>query len=178
VFWRDIIDGTTRDHGITRFTDPVTPGPVLRATRDGWRIDACPHHGPSLSISTNGTYHLAWFTGEGPEGPGVFYARSTDGGRTLSEPLRVGTPDTLGHAAVLSRGSTVYLAWKERVDSGGTSIHVSRSDDGGRTWGDGREMLRAKGSSDYPLLVARTDGAFLSWFTADEGLRLIRLPER
>ena len=178
VFWRDIIDGSTRDHGITRFTDPVTPGPARRATQDGWRIDACPHHGPSLSISSDRTYHLAWFTGEGPEGAGVFYARSTDAGRTLTGHRRVGTPDTFGHAAVLSLGRRVYLAWKEGIQPRGMSVHVSTSEDGGQTWTQTKEALRTEGTSDHPFLVARGHTAVLSWFTANEGLRLVSLPAR
>ena len=176
VFWRDIFDGKTRDHGITRFTDPVTPGPARRATHDGWNLDACPHHGPSLSISSDGTYHLAWFTGEGPEGAGVFYARSVDRGLTLTPPRRVGTPDTFGHAVVLSRGPAVYLAWKEGIQPKGMSVRVSASADGGATWSPAREALRTDGASDHPFLAARGDEVFLSWFSASEGLRLLRLP--
>ena len=175
VFWRDIIDGTTRDHGITRFSEPDRPGTPRRATHDGWKIDACPHHGPSLSISSDGTYHLAWFTGDGPEGAGVFYARSSDRGETLTAPMRVGSADAFGHAFVLSRGRTVYLVWKEAVQPRGMSIRLLKSTDAGRSWSAGIEAARTLTGSDHPFLVARQDQVFLSWFTGGEGLRLIEL---
>jgi hypothetical protein len=48
-----------------------------------------------------------------------------------------------------------------------------RSHDAGVTWSDVRDVARTKGVSDHPLLLARDRKAFLSWFTAAEGYRLI-----
>ena len=175
LLWRDIFDASTRDHAIVRFADAVTPGVPTRATHDGWKIEACPHHGPSLSISSDRVYHLAGFTGHGPTGPGAFYARSTDGGRSFTAPMRVGSADTFGHASVLSRGPVVYLAWKEAVTPKGMSIHVARSGDGGNTWSPATEALRTDGTSDHPFLVRGQNRVFLSWFTRTEGLRLVDL---
>ena len=64
------------------FTDPATPGEVRRVSNDDWQISACPHHGPSLSISPAGTYHVAWYT-NGKARKGLFYARSDDEGGLL-----------------------------------------------------------------------------------------------
>ena len=176
LFWRDILPGSIRDHGLLRFDDPQTPGAVQRATRDGWEINACPHHGPSLSISDTGTYHMVWFTGEGPSGAGAFYARSIDKGKTLGPPMRLGSPEGGGgHAVVLSRGRTVYLAWKESLGAKGMSIQVMKSDDGGERWSAVSTPLNTQGRSDHPFLVARDTQTYLSWFTADEGLRVVPL---
>jgi hypothetical protein len=176
VFWRDIVGTNTRDHGILRFRDALTPGSPTRATHDGWNIDACPHHGPSLSIAEDGTYHMVWFTGEGPLGPGAFYARSRDDGKTMTPPVRVGTERTFGHAAVLSRGRHVYMVVKESVEPAGMSVQVYVSADGGASWSKPREALRTSGTSDHPFLLERGATVFLSWFTRDEGLRVIPLP--
>jgi hypothetical protein len=175
VFWRDVIDGRTRDHAIMRFSDALTPGAPMRATHDGWDIDACPHHGPSLSIAPDGTYHMVWFTGEGPQGIGAYYARSSDGGRTLTPPMRLGSPNAFGHAVVLSDGADLYIAARDIVPPAGMSVQILRSHDGGATWTQPVEALRTAGASDHPFLLARGGEVYLSWFTADEGLRVVSL---
>jgi hypothetical protein len=172
MFWRDVIDGKTRDHGIMRFRDRLTPGRASRATHEGWEINACPHHGPSISIAEDGTYHLVWFTGYGPQGGGAFYARSTDGGKTTTPPMRIGSENGFGHAVVLSRGGVVYLAVKDAVRPTGMSVQILRSMDGGSTWSKPVEALRTAGTSDHPFLFAKGDAAYLSWFTGAEGLRV------
>ena len=116
MFWRDIVGGTTRDHGILRFRDRLTPGTPSRATHDGWEIEACPHHGPSMSVAEGGRYHLVWFTGHGPQGAGAFYARSDDRGKTTTPPMRVGSDSGFAHAVVVSRGTNVY--WRLKRPSG------------------------------------------------------------
>jgi hypothetical protein len=69
LLWRDILNGNVRDHSIARLDGPGSPA-VQRATDDGWRIDGCPHHGPALAVGPDGTWHLAWFTGEGKRSGG------------------------------------------------------------------------------------------------------------
>ena len=59
VVFRNIFEGGVRDHAIMTFADPATPGEVRRVSKDDWQISACPHHGPSLSISAAGTYHVS-----------------------------------------------------------------------------------------------------------------------
>jgi len=53
---------SVRDHAVMTFAGPDKPGPVYRVSDDDWAIDACPHHGPSLAVTRDGTYHAAWFT--------------------------------------------------------------------------------------------------------------------
>lgn len=174
LFWRDILDGGIRDHSIARLDD-VAPPVVRRATDDGWAINGCPHHGPALAIGDDGTWHLAWFTGDGKRGSGAFYRRSADHGRSFSEPMRLGSPGA-GRPALLAAGSRVWLAWRENSVGGGAAVRAMRSDDAGLTWSEAREVARANGSSDYPSLIARGTEPFLSWFTAEAGYRLIPIP--
>ena len=92
VVFRNIFEGGVRDHAVMTFADPATPGEVRRVSKDDWQIAACPHHGPSLSISAEGAYHVTWYT-NGKARKGLFYARSQDEGRTFSEPLPIGRAD-------------------------------------------------------------------------------------
>jgi len=175
MVWRDILDGTTRDHGIMHFDSPETPGVPQRATTEGWEIDACPHHGPSLSIASDRTYHMTWFTGVGPEGAGAFYARSTDQGKTFSTPIRVGTERAVGHAFVLSDGPRVAITWLEPSGQG-RAVHVIESQDSGVSWGPATEVLHGTARSDRPFLLHDGRDLFLSWYTTAEGYRLVKLP--
>lgn len=171
LFWRDILPGGIRDHSLARLLP--AGGAVTRATFDDWKIEACPHHGPSLSIASNGTHHLAWFTGDGRKGGGVFYARSSDVGRTFSEPVRFADAELGGHPSVLSLGSSVFLVWKQSVD--GTALMAAASHDGGKTWSAPRVLAQTRHGSDHPLLVSDGRDALVSWFSADEGYRLLSL---
>lgn len=171
LLWRDILDGGIRDHSIARL-DSLNAPAAHRATDDGWEIDGCPHHGPALAIGGDGAWHIAWFTGEGKRGGGTFYRRSTDRGRSFSEPIRLGTARA-GRPSILASGRDIWLAWKEALGGDGTAVRVIRSRDGGVTWSDTRDVARTTGASDHPMLVGRGDEAFLSWLTTAETYRLI-----
>ena len=104
--------GGARDIGLVK----AGPGGGLRrATDDDWRIDACPHQGPALSIDrgaqTPGRYHLSWFTA-GARRQGLFYAYSDDQGQTFSAPMPVGGP-AARQAEVRAENGRVALAWLE-----------------------------------------------------------------
>jgi hypothetical protein len=174
VVFRNLFEGGVRDHAITTFTDPTTPGPVHRVSVDDWAIDACPHHGPALAIEKDHTYHVAWFT-KGRVRQGLYYARSADGGASFSEPLAIGKPDSApGRPNLLAVGGKVYLAWKE-FDGAETTILVMMSNDSGRHWSSPHPVASTSEDSDHPILVADNERAFLSWQTRKSGYRLLPL---
>lgn len=178
LVWRHIFGKNVRDHGMARLDGQPQLGDasaVQRVTFDNWEVDACPHHGPSLSI-TDGVYHLAWFN-LGSERKGVFYAHSSDAGKTFSTPLSLGnSAHQPGHAAVLSLGKEVYLAWKE-FDGERSSIQLMRSHDAGASWGAVQQIATTQDVSDHPLLIARGEQVFVSWSSLQEGYRLLALPQ-
>jgi hypothetical protein len=176
VLFRNVFPGSERDHAVITFDGPSTPGPLHRVSQDHWVIDACPHHGPSLAISPDGTYHAVWFTGGGVR-RGSFYARSTDGGVTFSPARTLGNP--VRHPTrpyVLALGRQVWAAWKE-FDGARTTVAVMTSQDEGATWSSPREVAGTADYSDHPLLVSDGHHAYLSWLTRTEGYRLIRLED-
>ena len=59
ILWRHVFGKNTRDHALLKLDGQSV---MQRASQDGWELDACPHHGPTLSIGEDGIYHLAWFT--------------------------------------------------------------------------------------------------------------------
>ncbi|MGY4479437.1 sialidase family protein [Bradyrhizobium sp. USDA 3364] len=170
VVFRNIFEGGVRDHAIVTFTDLATPGEVRRVSRDDWQIAACPHHGPSLTISPEGTYHVTWYT-NGKVRKGLFYARSRDGGKTFSDPLPVGQLNrSPSRPQVIAGPQGLVMAWKE-FDGQKTSINMMTSHDDGATWSKPTVIADTADSSDHPLLVTDRRQTYLSWMTKADGYR-------
>jgi hypothetical protein len=177
VLFRNVFEGSVRDHAIVTFADPATPGRLHRVSVDDWVIDACPHQGPSLAISPDGVYHATWFT-NGRARKGLFYAYSRDQGRSFSQPMPIGQADRApSRPYVLAAAGAVWLAWKE-FDGEETTVRLMVSHDEGRSWSAPRMVARTGDASDHPLLVAHGPAVFLSWQTRADGYRLIALEDK
>jgi hypothetical protein len=173
VIWRNLFSGGVRDHAVMTFAGGK-PGPVHRVAVDDWQVDGCPHHGPSLTISAPGTYHATWFT-DGKARQGLFYARSTDGGRTFSSPVPVGDVERQpSRPYVLAAGGAIWIAWKE-FDGEKSFVMAKVSHDDGVTWSPAKSVAETGDASDHPLLIGAKDKAYLSWLTRHEGYRLVAL---
>lgn len=170
AFWRQVFEDGARDHALARLDGSA----VTRATFEGWRIDACPHHGPALAIGPDRLRHLAWFTGAGGDGR-VLYQAQEAAGNALAAPRRVGG-EQAGHPALIVAAGALVLAWKE-FDGTATRAFVQRSADGGRTWSAPRALAASRGPSDRPRLVARGETVYLAWNARDEGFRLLPVGE-
>jgi hypothetical protein len=172
VVFRNIFEGGIRDHAVMTFGDPATRGEVRRVSHDDWQIAACPHHGPSLSISSAGTYHVAWFT-SGKARKGLFYARSQDEGRSFSDPIRLGRADrnpTRPYVLAGAHGTT--MVWKE-FDGEKTAVNAMTSHDEGKSWSTPTTIATTTDTSDHPLLVSDGQKVYLSWMTKADGYRLL-----
>jgi hypothetical protein len=171
VVFRNIFEGSVRDHAIVAFTDPVTLGEVRRVSQDDWQIAACPHQGPSLSISAAGTYHVSWYT-SGKARKGLFYARSQDEGRTFTDPLPIGRPDrNPSRPNVIAGPHGTAMVWKE-FDGEKTTVNLMTSRDDGMSWSKPVEVAATADTSDHPLLISDGKRTFLSWMTKADGYRI------
>lgn len=176
VIFRNIFPGSMRDHAVITFRDAGTPGPVRRVSNDNWKTEACPHHGPSLAIAPDGSYHAAWFT-QGSARQGLFYARADNADGIFSPPRALGQPNRQpARPYVLAAGDAIHLVWKE-FDGTKAQVRWQVSRDSGKTFTAPRTIAETADASDHPLLVARGTTAYLSWLTRLEGYRLIALEE-
>lgn len=174
VMWRHIYGDNIRDHALVTFRDRGTPGKPRRVSFDQWHVDACPHHGPALAIGGDGTYHMTWFN-NAPQSHGLFYANSTNKGKTLSKPMNFGDYDRgAAHPDLLVMKENVYLVWQE-FDGSVMVIRVLHSSDRGLSWSEPQTVAKTSGKSDYPFLLSDGLEPFLSWHTQEEGYRLISL---
>lgn len=177
VIFRNIFDGGVRDHAMMTFTDMSTPGEIRRVSEDDWQINACPHHGPSLTVAPNGTYHVAWYT-NGKARKGLFYSHSRDEGRTFSAPMALGQPRrNPTRPYVLAGAKGTVIAWKE-FDGEKTSVHIETSRDDGETWSPPKAISSTTDTSDHPLLVSNGGQIYLSWMTKADGYRLIAIEDQ
>ena len=171
VVFRKIFEGGIRDHAIVTFNDQGLPGEVNRVSEDDWQISACPHQGPSISIGSDGTYHVVWYT-NGRVRKGLFYAKSRDGGKTFSQPMPVGElSKSPSRPYVISGPHATAIAWKE-FDGEKTSVNLITSTDAGKTWSQPRVIAATSDSSDHPLLVSNGRQIYLSWMTKADGYHL------
>ncbi|MEK7810608.1 MAG: sialidase family protein [Pseudomonadota bacterium] len=173
IAWRHVYDTNIRDHALMKLDGKTAP---VRLSNENWNTASCPHHGPSLSIASDGVYHATWYN-NAPKRHGLFYAHSTDHGKTFSSPLNFGSFDAqAAHPYVLSLGNRVFLVWKE-FDGEHTGILGMHSGDGGKSWSAPIKWATTSDVSDSPLIIGENKRAYLSWNTKNEGYRLIEISE-
>ena len=170
-FWRNIFEKNTRDHALVTFTSSNTFSPLERVSYDNWKVDACPHHGPDISISEGNNYHLAWFN-NAPERHGLFYARRNNDG-SYTKPINFGNyKSSASHPNVLNIGNRVWLVWKE-FDGRQESIWLQSSLDNGEHWDKASIVAVAPGGSDYPFLIKNKGDVYIQWQTKEKGFNLL-----
>lgn len=177
VVFRNIFPGSVRDHAVVTFKDATTPGPLRRVSTDDWKIEACPHHGPSIAIAPDGSYHIAWQT-DGSARKGLFYARADNGDTPYGQPRALSTLNRQpARPYLLAKDRALHLVWKE-FDGQKSLVRWQVSTDSGRQWSPARTVAETADASDHPLLVADARHVYLSWLTRIEGYRLIPLEDQ
>ena len=169
VTWRHLFEGGIRDHALVKFNDWNTPGDTHRVGLDNWRIDACPHHGPGLSISATGIYHAVWFSNS-PSNQGLFYAYSTDAGQHFSKQLNFGK-EGASHPHVLAIGARINIVWQE-FDGTHNIIKRIKSINDGKSWSQPESIAQTAQSGDQPFLISDKEQAYLSWKTHEQAYQL------
>lgn len=172
IVWRHVFDGGIRDHALIKFKDWQTPGDIQRMGDDNWKIDACPHHGPSLAIAKTGVYHGVWFTNSDTR-QGLYYANSKDEGKHFSDPVNFGQNGT-GHPDVLALGKTVYVVW-QAFDGSENQIRMMKSTDQGETWAEPKIIAVSAKAGDQPFLASDGSAVYLAWKLPEQNFRLVVL---
>jgi hypothetical protein len=86
IAYRGLSGKDLRDVAVVRGAAGSDLSAPLTVSKDDWHINGCPESGPRMAVEADGMLWIAWFTGAGP---GVFVARSKDGGRTFSSRLQI-----------------------------------------------------------------------------------------
>jgi BNR repeat-like domain len=104
--YRDIIIARSVDGGKT-FAQAVV-------SEDKWEVNGCPVAGPSFSFDKHGAITVIWFMGAA-ERPGLYYATSTDNGKTFSTRRLLDPQQKLGKRAQTTglAGGGIFVAWDD-----------------------------------------------------------------
>jgi hypothetical protein len=163
--WRHIYPGSVRDVVVARSDDRgATWGEPVRVHEDDWKFDACPHAGPAIATDARGTLHVTWWTGKEGDA-GVFYTQSTDGGKTFSQPIALGTAQYSRPAHVqlsLADSSRVIVVWDDGTKQ--TPRVVARvSNDGGLHFADAVTFSDPGRAASFPVLAVTHDSISVAW---------------
>jgi hypothetical protein len=154
---RDIVVARSNDHGAT-WKEPV------RVHTDDWKFDACPHAGPAIATDDNGTLHVTWWTGK--EGSaGVYYAQSTDGGKTFSPAIPLGVAQYSRPAHVqmsLASNNRVVVTWDDGTKEV-PQVVVRVSHDGGAHFSDPSVLSSAQRAATFPVIGIAGDSLSIAW---------------
>jgi hypothetical protein len=163
--WRHVYEGNVRDVVLSRSTDRgVTWSEPVRVHADDWVFEACPHAGPALQVDSASALHVVWWTGKAGAA-GVFYARSTDEGRTFATPvaLETGAASRPAHVQLaLGADGTVVAAW----DLGTTQVPrvvVRVSRDGGRRFGEQQPVSSEGAVATFPVVGVAGSTLAVAW---------------
>lgn len=128
-----------------------------------WQIDACPHTGGALALTSRGAgerLHALVWTGK-PEQRGVHHLSSRDSGSTWTEGARLGG-EYAQRADLAARGDELAAVWDETVGQHG-AVFLSRSRDGGREWTRPMRLSADGASAIYPRVVATPANLLVVW---------------
>lgn len=176
--WRQHFPGNVRDVVTALLSEQ--PAEPQRVHPDDWSYAGCPHSGPGLATSADGSAHVVWYNGK-QGSAGVYYARQVQGKRT-------------GTAAELVRQEGLGVAHPAvaALPRGGALAAYDVSPGGTRRIGlaqllpDGRIVAQAEiedsEGGKYPQLAVLDDSTAVVGWTAMVGeasaLRLARVSLR
>jgi hypothetical protein len=179
LMWRHVFDGTTRDHAIAGVGPDGVRTTFSRATLDDWQIDACPHHGPAMALSSADTddavYHMTWFSA-GDRHKGIYYGRHNLTTGDTGQVRQIDGSAGASHPQIAQWQGIQHLVWK-RFDGIDTKLLWIYSRDNGANWSEPQPLASTDGASDHPLLVTGPGGLQASWHSRNEGYQLLALPE-
>lgn len=159
VVWGDSSDGHRRvvfvhspDQAVT-FTQPVD---ISRSPGDAFN--------PEIAIDSTDAINVTWEDTRSSTSA-IMFARSTDHGRTFSEPVRVSTGSGAAaeaHLAIDGSGR-IYIVWSED-NQGDSQAFFSRSTDNGRAFSAPINVSNnRRGLIHKPFLAAQGDIVYVAY---------------
>jgi hypothetical protein len=170
LVYRDRTAEEIRDISIVRRVADgwSTPVPVHR---DGWHYPGCPVNGPQVA-ATGDTVLVAWYTAA-DDTARVLLARSTDGGATFGEPVRIDEGNPMGRVDVVLDGTgQPVVSWLEQRSPDVSEVLLRRVARG--IPGETRIVARTSGArqSGFPRLVVRGTEVIAAWTSVQPVLQV------
>lgn len=175
LMWRHVFEPNERDHALVKLSPEGKAQSFQRATFERWKLDGCPHHGPSLVVDAKGVKHAVWFNQREGEAR-VFYGRLV----ADAQGLRVDGQRTVGgkraaHADIGLAGDQLAVAWIE-FDGENNKLMAMTSSDGGQKFSEPVVLDQSADAVGVPSVIAKGGKLWAFWQTAREGLRVRPMP--
>ncbi len=171
--WEDLRDGQWNIY-LTKSTDGGTTWSPNRAIRPA--ESSTSRRAPAIAAATGGMVYVVWEE-DGPDTSDVdiMFASSSDGGTSWGLPVRaafdVSASEQRSPAVAFDGGGTLYVAWMD-TRAGNADVNVTRSMNGGSSWGLGMRVNDDSTLADQslPTLVAGASGhVYLAWADGRNG---------
>lgn len=148
-------------------------GEPVRLQVDNWEIGGCPHSGPSMVLSRDGSLRAAWFTGA--EGRvGVYFRQiSSETIDSTTTPVTVMTSEKLPtvHVDIGEAGMSGTLLAMDADSTGANQLTLARVESSGRRLVERFVLPGTRGASHPKVAATPTDKhAYVVW-TARDGER-------
>ncbi len=152
IFFARSIDGGKTFSKPIDLSNTIAGAGKGRLTKDYW------HNGSlDIALTPRGNLYAAWTEYEGA----LRFSRSTDGGKSFAEPMRIwdgsGANPARGPSLAVGTGGAVYLAWTVGEDKA-ADIHFAKSADHGRSFGEPRIVAQSDGHADAPKIAVDQKG--------------------
>lgn len=133
----------------------------------GWDFPGCPHIGGGLAIKGGKRPEIHAVVGtRKKENAGFYHLRSQDGGKSWSEPERLGD-DTATHGDIaLGKDGRLAAVWDmvdPEANDGSVGVFVAISSDNGAHWTPARRLSPAQIMASHPRVVPTKSGFLALW---------------
>ena len=99
----------------------------------------------------------------------IYYARSTDGGRSWTPEVRLtNASGASARPSIAVDGENVFLVWFDNRDDD-FEVYFKQSRDGGETWLPDLRLTEAAGDSAHPTVAARGGAVHVLWHDHRDG---------
>ena len=122
VSWRQVLPGDLRHIAVASSSDQgkTFSSPVI-VSDDRWTIAGCPVSGSSLSVSSDGTLQILWYSA-GEAGPtGIYRSQSQDAGKSFAPRQLVAEGQAQGTPVLLPYLKGAIAIWQADL---GSDAHV------------------------------------------------------
>ncbi|MDE1765212.1 MAG: PEFG-CTERM sorting domain-containing protein [Thaumarchaeota archaeon] len=120
-----------------------------------------------LAIAGNNVY-LVWTNAVTGKNYDIFFAKSTDGGQTFSQPLNISnSPGASGWPQVAVDGN-VYVSWVDNTP-GHFDVYIAKSTDDGTSFESPVDVNNNAGGSWYNQMVVSSNTVYLAWLGEGNG---------
>jgi hypothetical protein len=175
IAWRAVYAEDTRDMAMATSTDGgATFSAPVRVAFDNWKINGCPHSGPTMSVRGRRLF-IAWYSEGDGANAGIRLSWSDDAGRRFAPPV-IASKDALDadHPALsLSEDGRMMLAFQGRDPAekdgwGIQRVYISEVSEAGAV-SKPVAVTGNKKSVSYPAILAGTVGrVFVAWTEGTE----------